>query len=115
MDKRVPVLYVLLGLGLLFLIPAAESVGRTLGHIATFLVIGYWAMLALCFVIPLVKNFFAEFGLRSLLFNLWLFLSLMCVAVGVLAIVDDGMAQARWAAWLIVYGLTVAYFNRKEL
>lgn len=115
MDRRIPALYLIIGLGLFFLLPAAESVDHSLGRIATFLVIGYWAMLGLLFLSLVLKNFFAAFGIRSLLYNLWLFLSLMCVAVGILAIVDEGVDQARWAVWLILYGGTVGYFNRKEL
>lgn len=115
MDKRIPALYLILGLGLLFLIPVAESVTQNLGKIATFLVVGYWIMLGFFFLTILVKNFFSQFGIRNLIYNLWLFVSLMCVAVGILAIVDDGADKARWAVWLILYGGTVAYFNREEL
>ena len=115
MDKQIPALYLILGLGLLFLIPTAESVSQNLGIIATILVVGYWTMLGLLFMIFLFKRFFSEFDFRSMLYNIWLFLSLMCVAVGILAIVDDGADKARWAVWLIFYGSTVGFLNRKEL
>ena len=80
-----------------------------------FLVVGYWVMLGFLFLAILVKNFFSEFGIGHLIYNLWLFASLMCVAIGILAIIDDGAEKARWALWLILYGGTVGYFNRKEL
>ncbi len=115
MDKQIPALYLILGLALLFLIPTAESVSENLGIIATILVVGYWIMLGILFMILLLKSFFSQFDLRSMLYNLWLFLSLMCVAVGILAIIDDGAEKARWAVWLIFYGGTVGYLNRKEL
>jgi hypothetical protein len=114
-NKHIPTLYLILGLGLLFLIPTAESVSQNLGIIATVLVVGYWAMLGFLFIILLLKKFFAEFDLRSMLYNLWLFLSLMCVAVGTLAILDDGTDKAQWAVWLIFYGGTVGFLKRKEL
>jgi hypothetical protein len=115
MDKPIPALYLVLGFGLLFLIPVAESITENLGQIATFLVVGYWLMLAFFFLTILIKNFFSQFSIRNLLYNLWLFASLMCVAVGILAIIDDGADKARWAVWLILYGGTVGYFNRAEL
>lgn len=115
MDKKIPGLYLIIGIGLLFLIPVAESVTENLGLIATFLVIGYWIMLGVLFFTILVKNFFSEFSIRNLLYNIWLFASLMCVAIGILAIVDDGADKAHWALLLILYGGTVGYFNRSEL
>ncbi len=115
MDKNNLLFYLAVGFGLLFLLPAADSVGENIGQIATILVIGYWGGMGLCFLLFLLKNLFAEFRFSMMLYNLWLFVSLMCVAVGILAIVDDGIDKARWAVGLILYGTTVGYFNRKEL
>lgn len=113
MDKNILFFYLVVGFGLLFLAPAAESIG--LGPIATFLVIGYWGGMGLCFLLFILKNIFAEYEVGTLLYNLWLFLSLMSVAVGILAIVDDGADKARWGIWLILYGGAVGYLNRREL
>ncbi len=115
MDRNSPVFYVVIGIGLLFLMPAVESVDRSLGRIASFLVIGYWGGMGLCFFLFLLRKLIAEYKVGFMLYNLWLFLSLMCVAVGILAIVDDGMDQARWAVVLIFYGSIVGFYNRKEL
>lgn len=115
MDKNIPLFYLTIGLGLLFLPQLAESVDPNLGMVANFLVIGYWSMAVIYALIVLFKNIFSTEGFFLLLYNLWLFLSLMCVAIGALAIVDDGIDQARWAVWLIFYGLTVGFFKRNEL
>lgn len=115
MDKNDLFFYLMVGFGLLFLVPAAETVGDNLGKISTFLVIGYWGWMGLCFLLFLLKNLFLEYRIGRLLYNLWLFTSLMCVAVGILAIVDDGIGKSRWAICLIAYGGAVGYLNRKEL
>lgn len=115
MGKNNLFFYLVIGFGLLFVIPAVESVNSNLGPIVTFLVIGYWCWMGLGFLIFLLKNLFAEYELSTLLYNLWLFLSLMCVAVGILALVADGPDKANWAIWMIFYGTTVGYINRKEL
>lgn len=115
MEKNTLMYYCIIGLGLILLLPAADAAGENLQWIATFLVFGYWSLLAFCIGITLCKNLFTTYGAKEMLYNLWLFLSLACVAVGVLAIVDDGLDKSRWALWLIVYGTTVGYFNRKEL
>jgi len=115
MDKNNLLFYLVVGFGLLFLIPVAESVGENLGRIATILVIGYWGTMGLSFFLFILKNLFAEYKVNTLLYNLWLFLSLISVAIGILAIVDDGINGARWAIFLIIYGGTVGYLKRKEL
>lgn len=115
MEKRNHIFYLAVGFGLLFLLPVAESVDKSLGQVATFLVIGYWAMLGFAFLLFVLKNLFAGYGINTLLYNIWLCVSLMSVAVGVLAIVDNGIEQARWAVVLILYGSTVGFLNRKEL
>lgn len=115
MDKSNMIFFLVVGFGLLFMVPVAESVGENLGRIASFLVIGYWGTIGLSFFIFLLKNLFADYKVNTLLYNLWLFLSLMCVAIGILAIVDEGVDKARWAIFLILYGGTVGYLNRKEL
>ena len=115
MDRNSLVCYVLVGIGLLFLMPVAESVDQSLGRIASFLVIGYWGGMGLCFFLVLLKELIAEYEVGFMLYHLWLFISLMCVAVGILAIVDNGIHQARWAVLLIFYGSIVGYYNRKEL
>lgn len=115
MDKNYIIFYLAIGFGLLFLIPAAESVGDGLGQLATFLVIGYWGLMGFCFLLFILKNMFAEYGFGNMLYNLWFFLSIMCVAVGALAIVDDGIDKAPWAVLLILYGGTIGYLKRNEL
>jgi hypothetical protein len=115
MDKNNLIFYLVVGFGIFFLVPVAESVGENLGRIATILVIGYWGTMALSFFLFLLKNLFADYQVNTLLYNLWLFLSLISVAIGILAIVDDGIHGARWAICLIVYGGTVGYLKRKEL
>lgn len=115
MGKCIPALYLIIGFGLLFLLPAAESVSTNLGHVATFLIFGYWGLLAVYGLIIIVKNFFKVFGFGHLLYQLWLFVSLMCVAVGVLAILDEGAANVPWAVLMILYGSSVGYLNRSEL
>ena len=115
MDKNNLLFYLVVGFGILFLIPVADSVGENLGRIATILVIGYWGTMGLSFFLFILKNLFAEYKVNTLLYNLWLFLSLISVAIGILAIVDDGINEARWAVCLIVYGGTVGYLKRKEL
>ena len=115
MDRNSLVFYIVVGIGLLFLIPVVESVDQSLVPIASFLVIGYWGGMGFCFFLYLLKKLCAEYQVGFMLYNLWLFLSLMCVAVGILAIIDDGVDQARWGVLLIFYGSIVGYYNRKEL
>lgn len=115
MDKNNLIFFLALGLGLLLLIPAAESVGQNLVSIATFLVIGYWGIMGFGLLIFAYRNLFSEYGATNMFYNLWLFLSLMCVAVGILAIIDDGADKVPWAVGLIIYGTTVGYLKRKEL
>ncbi len=107
--------FMVIGVALLFLIPFAESVDKNLGMVATVLVAGYWGGLALYFLAFALKRMFAGFGITTMLFNIWLFLSLMCVAIGVLAIIDNGLEPNRWAVALIIYGFTVGFLNRKDL
>lgn len=115
MDQNNLIFYLAIGFGLIFMLPVAESAGENLNYVATFLVLGYWGTMGLGFFLFLLKKFVEQYRVSSLLYNLWLFISLMCVAVGVLAIVDDGIDQAKWAVGLILYGGTVGYFNRSEL
>lgn len=115
MDRKTLVFYVVVGVGLLFSLPVVESVEPGLGRIATFLVVGYWGGMGICFFLFLLKKLIAEYRVGFMLYHLWLFLSLMCVAVGILAILDDGLYQVPWAAALIFYGGAVGYLNRKEL
>lgn len=115
MDSKSLIMYLAVGLGLIFLLPAADSIGPGLAMLVKFLVVGYWAFMGICFVIYVSSNLFADFAFGTMMYNLWLFCSLMCVAIGVLAIVDVGLDQANWALWLIIYGGSVGYLKRKEL
>lgn len=115
MEKNILMYYCIIGLGLIFLLPAADAAGGKLEWVASFLVFGYWSLLAIYMGITLCQNLFETYGAKEMLYNLWLFLSLACVAVGILAIVDDGLGKSSWALWLIVYGTAVGYYNRKEL
>lgn len=115
MDRNNLIFFLVLGFGLLFLEPIAASVSDNFTRLATFLILVYWGGLGLCALIFLLKNIFAEYGVNNLLYNLWLFLSLMCVAVGILAIVDNGAEKTQWAVWMVFYGSTVGYIKRKEL
>lgn len=115
MDRNNLIFFLMLGFGVLFLEPIAASVSPNLAQVATFLIIIYWGSIGLCAFMFLFKKFSADYGINNLLYNLWLFLSLMCVAVGVLAIIDDGAEKAQWAVWMILYGTTVGYLKRKEL
>jgi len=115
MESKSLMMYLAVGLGLFFLLPTVEAVEPELAQVATFLVLGYWGLMGIYFLIFAMTSIFAEFGFSTMLYNLWLFCSLMCVAVGVLAIIADGVYQARWGVLLIIYGGTIGYLNRKEL
>lgn len=115
MDRNNLIFFIVLGFGLLFLEPVAASVNENLGQAATFLILMYWGGLGLGALIFLLKNLFTGYGINNMLYNLWLFLSLMCVAVGILAIIDDGPEKAQWAVWMVLYGTSVGYIKRNEL
>lgn len=115
MEKNTYVMYLAIGFGLLCLLPLTDSLDKGMEIFATVLVLGYWAALGFSFLLYLLKNIFAECGVGVFFYNLWLFLSLMGVAVGVLAIIDDGIYKVPWAACLIFYGVAVGFLNRNEL
>ena len=115
MERGALLFYLAIGFGLLFLLPLADTLDKNLQIVAAVLVAGYWGLLGLFFLILLFKSFFAEYVLGALLYNIWLFVSLMCVAVGVLALLDSGVENAAWAIWLVLYGTLVGILKRNEL
>lgn len=115
MEKGAVFFYLVVGFGLLFFLPFAESLDKGLYQIATVLILGYWGMIGLCFLALLVTKFIDEYDFGNLLYNIWFFASLMCVAIGILAIVDDGAEKSTWAICLILYGGTVGFLKRAEL
>lgn len=107
--------YLSVGIGLIALLPVAESAGLGVERLAVFLVAGYWVLLGVYFSIVFAQRLFTEFEAGLMIYNIWLFLSLMAVAVGVLAILDVGVEGARWGVGLVVYGSVVGYLNRHRL
>lgn len=115
MERKNLAMYVIIGFGLFFLLTAIEFFEPSLAGMAKFLVFGYWGTMAAAALISIFSNLFVDFSITHMLYNLWLFCSLMCVAVGILAIVDDWPHKAGWAVWVIIYGTTVGFIKRKEL
>ena len=115
MKKKIKDIHLIIGFGLLFLVPIAQRIDDDFGEISKYLAIGYWGIVALEFFIILTKNSLAEFGFKKCLFNLWLLLSILLGCVGLYAIIMNGLDDAPWAVWLVMYGTLVCYVNRSNL
>jgi hypothetical protein len=115
MKKNDWILFLAMGIALLFLEPVTALIDSNLGQAAQCLVMLYWSGLGICWLFFACRNLFADCSPTGLLYNLWLFSSLMSIAVGILAVIDEGPEKTEWALWLILYGTTVVYLKRKEL
>ncbi len=115
MKNKINNIHLIIGFGLLFLVPVAQRIDYDLGEISKFLAVGYWGIVALGFFIILIKDSFAECGIKRCLFNLWLFLSLLSGAVGLYAIIMVGLDDAPWAIGFVLYGSLVGYIYRNKL
>jgi hypothetical protein len=115
MKNKIHSIHFIVGFGLLFLVPIAQRIDYHFGEISKFLAIGYWGLVALGFFIILIKDSLAEYGLKRCLFNLWLFLSLLSGGVGLYTIIMEGLDDAPWAIWFVIYGSLVGYIYRSKL
>ena len=115
MKNKIHNIHLILGFGLLFLVPIAKRIDYDFGEISKFLAIGYWGLITLGFFIILMKDSLSEYGLKRCLFNLWLFLSLLSGGVGLYVIIMDGLDDAPWAILFVIYGSLVGYIYRSKL
>lgn len=114
MDPKNFVMFLIIGFGLLFLLPSAQALEPGLSIIAHLLVVGYWGTLGCFFAVFVFNNLFSHFSFSHMVYNIWFFCSFICIAVGLLALIDDWPHKRGWAVWVIIYGGIVCYCKREE-
>ena len=115
MKNKINNIHLIIGFGLLFLVPIAQRIDYDFGEISKYLAVGYWGIVTFGFFIILIKDLLAEHGVKRCLFNLWLFLSLLSGVVGLYVIIMVGLDDAPWAIAFVIYGSLVGYIYRSKL
>lgn len=115
MKKNIEGIHLIIGFGLIFLVPIAQRIDNNLWNISKFLTVGYWGIVTLGFLIIMIKKLLKEYGFKKCLFNLWLLLSMLAGVVGLYGIVMNGLDDAPWAGWLVIYAALIGYINRSKL
>ncbi len=115
MKNKIINIHLIIGFGLLLLVPIAQRIHHDFGDISKALAVGYWGLVALVFFVFLIKDSLVEYGLKECFFNLWLYLSVLSGVVGLYGIIMAGLDDVPWAMWLVVYGGLVGFIFRRKL
>jgi len=115
MKNKYESIHLIIGFGVLFLVPIAQKVDSDFFEISKYLAIGYWGIVGFYFLFTQAKDYIAEEGAKKLIFNLWLYSSLLIGGAGLYITIRYGLDDAPFAIYLVIYGAVIGYIFRAKL
>jgi len=112
---KLETIHLIIGFGLLFLMPIAAKIDDNFYELSKYAVVGYWGIVALIFLISLIIDLIKEYGLRRCIYKSWVYVSVLSGVFGLYGIIAYGLDDMPWAILLVIYAAAIGYMNRSEL